>query len=111
MPTKYDRQVKQATEQHTDKPTGGRRQSYMQTGNHQQVRGTRGAEYMADMIIKPAFITNRKCYRQRRRHWILYFGILFILVVFFFPKGFVGTARDIMNRRKEAARRKAGKDA
>jgi branched-chain amino acid transport system permease protein len=32
--------------------------------------------------------------------WILYFGILFILVVFFFPKGFVGTAREIIRRRK-----------
>ncbi len=32
--------------------------------------------------------------------WILYFGILFILVVFFFPKGFVGTAREIIKRRQ-----------
>lgn len=32
--------------------------------------------------------------------WILFFGILFILVVFFFPKGFVGTARDIFKSRK-----------
>jgi branched-chain amino acid transport system permease protein len=32
--------------------------------------------------------------------WILYFGILFILVVFFFPKGFVGTAREAIRRRK-----------
>ena len=28
--------------------------------------------------------------------WILYFGILFVLVVFFFPKGFMGTARDML---------------
>ena len=26
--------------------------------------------------------------------WVLYFGILFVLVVFFFPKGFAGTFRD-----------------
>jgi branched-chain amino acid transport system permease protein len=39
--------------------------------------------------------------------WILYFGILFILVVFFFPKGFVGTAREMINRRKEAARKES----
>jgi branched-chain amino acid transport system permease protein len=32
--------------------------------------------------------------------WELYFGILFILVVFFFPKGFVGTARNIIAQRK-----------
>ncbi len=32
--------------------------------------------------------------------WILYFGILFILVVFFFPKGFVGTAREIIKRHR-----------
>ncbi|MBU1156695.1 MAG: branched-chain amino acid ABC transporter permease [Proteobacteria bacterium] len=32
--------------------------------------------------------------------WILYFGILFILVVIFFPKGLVGTARDVIARRK-----------
>ncbi|MBI5582856.1 MAG: branched-chain amino acid ABC transporter permease [Deltaproteobacteria bacterium] len=41
--------------------------------------------------------------------WILYFGILFILVVFFFPKGFVGTAREIINRRKTAKRKEAGR--
>ncbi len=33
--------------------------------------------------------------------WILYFGILFILVVIFFPKGLVGTARDMAARRKK----------
>jgi len=42
--------------------------------------------------------------------WILYFGILFILVVFFFPKGFVGTAREMMNRRREAARKATKED-
>lgn len=36
--------------------------------------------------------------------WILYFGILFILVVFFFPRGFVGTARDIIKSRKTVAK-------
>jgi branched-chain amino acid transport system permease protein len=39
--------------------------------------------------------------------WILYFGILFVLVVFFFPKGFMGTARDMV-RRRAAAKRKEG---
>lgn len=37
--------------------------------------------------------------------WILYFGILFILVVFFFPRGFVGTAREMIQRRKALARK------
>ncbi len=37
--------------------------------------------------------------------WILYFGILFILVVFFFPKGVVGTARDLIRRRRAMARK------
>jgi branched-chain amino acid transport system permease protein len=32
--------------------------------------------------------------------WELYFGILFILVVFFFPKGIVGAARRMLAQRK-----------
>jgi branched-chain amino acid transport system permease protein len=31
--------------------------------------------------------------------WLLYFGILFILVVFFFPKGVLGTLRQHLSRR------------
>ncbi len=31
--------------------------------------------------------------------WLLYFGILFILVVFFFPKGVLGTIRERLSRR------------
>jgi branched-chain amino acid transport system permease protein len=34
--------------------------------------------------------------------WVLYFGILFILVVFFFPRGIIGTAREVILRRKLA---------
>jgi branched-chain amino acid transport system permease protein len=30
--------------------------------------------------------------------WLLYFGILFILVVFFFPKGVLGTLRERRGR-------------
>jgi branched-chain amino acid transport system permease protein len=32
--------------------------------------------------------------------WLLIFGILFILVVFFFPKGIIGSVQDIIARRK-----------
>lgn len=34
--------------------------------------------------------------------WLLIFGILFILVVFFFPKGIIGSVQDVMARRKTA---------
>ena len=32
--------------------------------------------------------------------WLLVFGVLFVLVVFFFPKGVLGTARDVFARRR-----------
>jgi len=32
--------------------------------------------------------------------WLLYFGILFILVVFFFPKGVLGTIRERLAGRR-----------
>ncbi len=35
--------------------------------------------------------------------WLLYFGILFVLVVFFFPKGVLGTLREVVARRRRAA--------
>jgi branched-chain amino acid transport system permease protein len=34
--------------------------------------------------------------------WLLYFGILFILVVFFFPRGVLGTLREVVARRRRA---------
>jgi branched-chain amino acid transport system permease protein len=34
--------------------------------------------------------------------WLLYFGVLFILVVFFFPKGVLGTLRETRARRSRA---------
>ncbi|RJX34941.1 MAG: branched-chain amino acid ABC transporter permease [Desulfarculus sp.] len=36
--------------------------------------------------------------------WILYFGVLFVLVVIFFPKGLVGSAREIAARRRARVR-------
>ena len=37
--------------------------------------------------------------------WHLYFGILFILVIIFFPRGVVGTARQMIARRKTETRK------
>jgi branched-chain amino acid transport system permease protein len=34
--------------------------------------------------------------------WLLYFGILFVLVVFFFPRGVLGTLREVAARRRAA---------
>ena len=34
--------------------------------------------------------------------WLLYFGILFILIVFFFPRGVLGTLRGTLSRRARA---------
>ncbi|HXJ78635.1 MAG TPA: branched-chain amino acid ABC transporter permease [Candidatus Methylomirabilis sp.] len=35
--------------------------------------------------------------------WLLVFGVLFVLVVFFFPKGVLGTTRDALARRRRPA--------
>jgi branched-chain amino acid transport system permease protein len=32
--------------------------------------------------------------------WLFYFGLLFILIVYFFPKGIVGTAQEIFSRER-----------
>lgn len=32
--------------------------------------------------------------------WLFYFGLLFIVIVYFFPKGIVGTAQELFSRRK-----------
>ena len=34
--------------------------------------------------------------------WLLLFGVLFILVVIFFPKGVIGSVRDVIDRRKDS---------
>ena len=41
--------------------------------------------------------------QRMAERWIFYFGILFILVVFFFPKGIIGTIRDRARQRRRAA--------
>ncbi len=35
--------------------------------------------------------------------WLFFFGLLFILVVYFFPKGVVGTAQEIFSRKKASS--------
>jgi branched-chain amino acid transport system permease protein len=47
-----------------------------------------------------ALFPNVDMIHRLAERWVLYFGILFILVVFFFPRGFVGKARDMITRRK-----------
>jgi branched-chain amino acid transport system permease protein len=34
--------------------------------------------------------------------WLLLFGILFVLVVIFFPKGVIGSVNDLIAKRKKA---------
>jgi branched-chain amino acid transport system permease protein len=46
------------------------------------------------------FFPTSEIAQRLAERWILYFGILFVLVVYFFPNGFVGAARNIIRRRK-----------
>jgi branched-chain amino acid transport system permease protein len=48
------------------------------------------------------FFPTSEIAQRLAERWILYFGILFVLVVYFFPKGFVGTARDLIKQYKTA---------
>jgi len=32
--------------------------------------------------------------------WLFYFGLLFIIIVYFFPRGIVGTVQEFFSRRK-----------
>ena len=47
-----------------------------------------------------SFFPKNELVLRLAERWILYFGILFVLVVFFFPKGVVGTFRDVMKNRR-----------
>ena len=49
-----------------------------------------------------ALVPGNQIVQRLAERWILYFGIMFVLVVFFFPKGFVGTARDMIKRKPSA---------
>jgi branched-chain amino acid transport system permease protein len=55
--------------------------------------------------VAKSLLPNIEIVTRLAERWILYFGILFILVVFFFPKGFVGTARDMIKARKASVKK------
>lgn len=50
--------------------------------------------------IGSAIFPHTEIVQRLLERWELYFGILFILVVFFFPKGIVGTTRAMLGRRR-----------
>ena len=50
-----------------------------------------------------SFFPNNELVLRLAERWILYFGILFVLVVFFFPKGIVGTFREVVKKRRSMA--------
>ena len=50
-----------------------------------------------------AVFPNFEILQRMAERWIFYFGILFILVVFFFPKGIIGTMRDSARQKRRAA--------
>lgn len=54
--------------------------------------------------VAAAFFPNVPVVQRLLERWELYFGVLFILIVFFFPKGIVGTARIMLARRRTAGR-------
>lgn len=60
-----------------------------------------GALKAAAGIFPPSEIITRLADR-----WHLYFGVLFILVIIFFPRGVVGTFRQVIARRKAEVLRK-----
>lgn len=60
--------------------------------------------WMADGLKALAGVLPDVGFLQRMTdRWLLYFGILFVLVVIFFPKGIVGSIRDYVARKKETA--------
>jgi branched-chain amino acid transport system permease protein len=64
-------------------------------GAQQLLPGLRG--------VAAAVFADSALLQRLTERWLLYFGILFILVVFFFPKGVVGTLRDALARRRAPA--------
>jgi branched-chain amino acid transport system permease protein len=58
--------------------------------------------------VAQALLPDVEIVQRMAERWILYFGILFVLVVFFFPKGVVGTARDLIKRHLHGESREEG---
>lgn len=52
--------------------------------------------------LTQSLLPNMTMIHSLAQRWVLFFGVLFILVVFFFPRGIVGTAREMMAKRKAA---------
>ena len=50
---------------------------------------------------------NSEVMARLSERWVLYFGILYVLVVLFFPKGVLGSLRDMAARRKSPAKERS----
>ena len=50
-------------------------------------------------VVGATLFAGSEIAQRLSERWLLYFGILFILVVFFFPKGVLGTIRERAARR------------
>ena len=75
-------------------------------------RGRRRAAHRAHLAAQPprpgrAVFAGSEILQRLSERWLLYFGILFILVVFFFPRGVLGTLREVAARRRRAGAREA----
>ena len=50
-----------------------------------------------------SLVAGSEILQRLSERWLLYFGILFVLVVFFFPRGVLGTLREVAARRRGPA--------
>jgi branched-chain amino acid transport system permease protein len=55
---------------------------------------------LPDLRGLAVFLGGSELAQRLTARWLLVFGVLFILVVFFFPKGVLGTAREALRRRR-----------
>jgi branched-chain amino acid transport system permease protein len=53
--------------------------------------------------VGAALFPASEMFQRLADRWLLYFGVLFILVVFFFPKGVLGTLREVTARRARSS--------